>query len=48
MYVVKRDQLPTANEFEGDDHGGRGALRQVNIHVSPRFVTEWLSGPGSR
>jgi hypothetical protein len=32
MYVVNRDQLPTANEFEG----------QVNIHVSPRFATEWL------
>lgn len=24
MYVVRRDQLPTANEFEGDDHGGLG------------------------
>lgn len=22
MYVIRRDQLPTANEFEGDDHGG--------------------------
>jgi mannose-6-phosphate isomerase-like protein (cupin superfamily) len=109
MYVVSRDQLPTANEFEGDDHGGlgvsfllvdagpgggpalhkhayaevfvmlegvahfvagdeerevrageivvvpgdtphrffnagQGPLRQINIHTSPRFVTEWLEG----
>jgi mannose-6-phosphate isomerase-like protein (cupin superfamily) len=108
MYVVRRDQLPTANEFEGVDHGdlnvsfllvdagpgdgpalhkhsyaevfivlegeatyvagdeerrvgageivvvppdtphrffnsGRGPLRQVDIHTSPRFVTEWLA-----
>lgn len=107
MYVVGRDQLPTANEFEGEDHGGLGVsfllvdaapgdgpalhkhayaevfivlegeatfiagdeerrvqageivvvpgdtphrffnagsgpLRQVDIHTSPRFVTEWL------
>lgn len=112
MYVVKRDQLPTANEFEGDDHGGLGVsfllvdadpgggpglhqheyaevfivlegestfiagdeerqvsageivvvppntphrfanagqdtLRQVDIHVSPSFVTEWLDDPES-
>ena len=107
MYVVRRDQLPTANEFEGKDHGGLGVsfllvdaesgagpalhkhhyaevfivlegeatfvagaeegqvragdivvvsadtphrffnsgrspLRQIDIHTSPRFVTEWL------
>jgi mannose-6-phosphate isomerase-like protein (cupin superfamily) len=107
MYVLRRDELPTANEFEGVDHGdinvsfllvdagpgdgpalhrhgyaevfivlegeatyvagdeerrveageivvvppdtphrffnsGRGLLRQVDIHTSPRFVTEWL------
>ena len=107
MYVVSREQLPTANEFEGDDYGGlgvsfllvdagpgdgpalhkhayaevfvvlegvasfvagaeqrevrageivvvpgdtphrffnagEGPLRQIDIHVSPRFVTEWL------
>ena len=23
---------------------GDGVLRQVDIHVSPRFVTEWLAG----
>lgn len=107
MYVVSRDQLPTANEFQGVDHGGvgisfllvdaapgsgpalhkhayaevfillegeatfvagdeerqvhsgeivvvpsdtphrffnagHGLLRQIDIHTSPRFVTEWL------
>ncbi len=107
MYVLSQDQLPTANEFEGEDHGrvgvsfllvdaapgdgpalhkhayaevfvvlegesvfvagdekrrvpaghivvvpgdtphrfynaGQGRLRQIDIHVSPRFVTQWL------
>lgn len=107
MYVVGRDELPTQNEFEGDDHGGlgvsfllvdaspgdgpalhkhayaevfivlegestfvagdeerhvhageivvvpantphrflnsgEGVLRQVDIHTSRRFVTEWI------
>jgi len=23
-------------------NAGQGTLRQINIHVSPRFVTEWL------
>jgi mannose-6-phosphate isomerase-like protein (cupin superfamily) len=23
---------------------GAGVLRQIDIHVSPRFVTEWLDG----
>ena len=23
---------------------GSGTLRQIDIHVSPRFVTEWLDG----
>lgn len=26
-------------------NAGGGPLRQVNIHVSPRFVTEWLEAP---
>jgi hypothetical protein len=25
MYVVKRDQLPTPHEFDGDDRGGMGS-----------------------
>jgi mannose-6-phosphate isomerase-like protein (cupin superfamily) len=25
-------------------NSGDGTLRQIDIHVSPRFVTEWLSG----
>jgi mannose-6-phosphate isomerase-like protein (cupin superfamily) len=25
---------------------GPGPLRQLDIHVSPRFVTEWLDGAG--
>lgn len=113
MYVVRRDQLPTANEFEGADHGGvdfsfllvdappgagpalhqhaypevfivlegeatyvagdeervvrageivvvpegtphrffnsgRAVLRQVDIHASAHFVTEWLGESAGR
>lgn len=112
MYVVRRDALPTPDEFEGVDHGGvpisfllveaapgggpalhkhkyaevfvvvegeatyiagseerhviageivvvpagtphrffnsgKGPLRQVDIHASRRFVTEWLEAPRS-
>jgi quercetin dioxygenase-like cupin family protein len=35
----------------GEPHGfvnvGNGPLRQTNIHLSPRFVTEWLEQDGS-
>jgi mannose-6-phosphate isomerase-like protein (cupin superfamily) len=27
---------------------GRGTLRELGIHLSPRFVTNWLTGPGAR
>jgi mannose-6-phosphate isomerase-like protein (cupin superfamily) len=25
---------------------GRGLLREIGIHLSPRFVTDWLRNPG--
>jgi mannose-6-phosphate isomerase-like protein (cupin superfamily) len=31
-----------AGEPHGFTNSGDGTLRQVAIHVSPRFVTEWL------
>jgi quercetin dioxygenase-like cupin family protein len=31
-----------AGEWHGFVNSGDGPLRQVDIHVSPRFVTEWL------
>jgi quercetin dioxygenase-like cupin family protein len=27
---------------------GRGTLRELGIHPSPRFVTNWLTGPRAR
>src|SRR5215218_1459408 len=98
-YVINRDRLATAGEFEGHEHGGTGIsmifvdsepgrgpslhrhdydevfvvqegratmsagdivvvpagqphafvnsgtgrLRQIDIHLSPRYVTEWLA-----
>jgi hypothetical protein len=39
--VIKQSSLPfdvIAREFVGRDHG----LRQIDIHDSPRFITEWL------
>lgn len=29
-------------------NNGPGVLRQIDIHVSPRFVTEWLDRPGRK
>jgi mannose-6-phosphate isomerase-like protein (cupin superfamily) len=33
-----------AGEPHGFVNSGDGPLRQVNVHASPRFVTEWLDG----
>jgi hypothetical protein len=54
MEVIRNDQLPHSNnslEFGGVDHPagephgftatGDGS-KQINIHASPRFATEWL------
>jgi hypothetical protein len=45
--VLKHDELPwsvIAREFIGADHGGVGvSLRQIDIHLSPSFSTEWLA-----
>jgi hypothetical protein len=51
MPVIKVEELPFSNiahEFVGAGvpHGfkntGDGVLKQVDIHVSPSFSTEWL------
>ena len=34
--------LIPANQPHGFVNSGDGPLRQLDIHVSPRFVTEWL------
>jgi mannose-6-phosphate isomerase-like protein (cupin superfamily) len=31
-----------AGEAHGFVNSGGGPLRQIDVHVSPRFVTEWL------
>jgi quercetin dioxygenase-like cupin family protein len=31
-----------ANQPHGFVNSGGGTLRQVDIHLSPRFITEWL------
>jgi quercetin dioxygenase-like cupin family protein len=31
-----------AGQWHGFVNSGQGPLRQVDIHVSPRYVTEWL------
>ena len=31
-----------ANQAHGFVNSGEGVLRQIDIHLSPRFVTEWL------
>jgi quercetin dioxygenase-like cupin family protein len=35
--------LIPANQPHGFRNSGDGVLRQIDIHVSPRFVTEWLT-----
>jgi mannose-6-phosphate isomerase-like protein (cupin superfamily) len=30
------------------ENSGRGPLRQLGIHLSPRLVTDWLTAPGRR
>lgn len=32
-----------ANQAHGFTNTGDGRLRQIDIHLSPRFVTEWLA-----
>jgi hypothetical protein len=32
----------TGSATHGFVNSGDGPLRQVNIHASPRFVTEWI------
>jgi mannose-6-phosphate isomerase-like protein (cupin superfamily) len=36
-----------AGEPHGFVNSGNVRLRQINIHVSPRFVTEWLEPESS-
>ena len=31
-----------ANQPHGFVNSGEGTLRQVDVHLSPRFITEWL------
>ena len=31
-----------ADQPHGFVNSGRGRLRQIDIHLSPRFITEWL------
>jgi mannose-6-phosphate isomerase-like protein (cupin superfamily) len=31
-----------ANQPHGFINSGKGKLRQIDVHLSPRFVTEWL------
>jgi quercetin dioxygenase-like cupin family protein len=31
-----------ANQAHGFVNSGEGTLRQIDIHLSPRFITEWL------
>jgi quercetin dioxygenase-like cupin family protein len=35
--------IVAAGEWHGFVNSGDAPLRQVNIHVSPRMITEWLS-----
>jgi quercetin dioxygenase-like cupin family protein len=30
------------NQAHGFVNGGEGPLRQIDVHLSPRFITEWL------
>ncbi len=32
-----------ANQPHGFVNSGRSRLRQIDIHLSPRFITEWLA-----
>jgi mannose-6-phosphate isomerase-like protein (cupin superfamily) len=32
-----------ANQPHGFVNSGEGVLRQIDIHLSPRFITEWLA-----
>jgi quercetin dioxygenase-like cupin family protein len=32
-----------ANQPHGFVNSGEGVLRQIDIHLSPKFVTEWLA-----
>jgi mannose-6-phosphate isomerase-like protein (cupin superfamily) len=34
--------LVDANQAHGFVNRGRSTLRQIDIHLSPRFITEWL------
>ena len=31
-----------ANQPHAFTNSGQGALRQIDVHLSPRFITEWL------
>lgn len=32
-----------ANQAHGFINAGEGPLRQIDIHLSPKFITEWLA-----
>jgi mannose-6-phosphate isomerase-like protein (cupin superfamily) len=38
MAIVDPDQI------HGFVNSGQGRLRQIDIHLNPRFVTEWIAG----
>ena len=42
--VVRAGEIAivAAGEPHGFTNSGEGALKQIDIHVSPRFETEWL------
>lgn len=42
LELAAGDVVVHAGEPHGFTNTGDGPLRQIDIHVSPRFVTEWL------
>ena len=32
-----------ANQTHGFVNSGAGRLRQIDVHLSPKFITEWLA-----
>lgn len=42
--VVRAGEMAVvdANQPHGFVNSGAGTLRQIDVHLSPRFITEWL------
>jgi len=41
--VAGQIAIADANQPHGFTNSGEGRLRSIDIHLSPRFVTEWLA-----